>query len=436
VTVSFVVATVADLGLPMLASRDLPAVDDAERPRWLTDFWSVRLWSASLVTVGGVVVVAALAFDTEMTAALTVGLLAVPVILLTNAVSSLFLARLDPWPGLWTEVVSRSIWVVGVVVAVGIDASMLSILGLLVGSQAVALVVLVRAATRHGLVAVPRARASAAALVQRAAPLAVIPVLGVVYARADTLVMAALASDAETGMYGAMWRLVEVVVSFAVIGAGLLLPMLSGTDDPTQRRLQYLRAMRLLMALLVPLCAVIAVAAGPLLELFGGAGFFEPVATPWGVVSPQATLVVLMGGVVMMGFGIVHGAVMVATHRQQALIRQSVMVVVVNLALAVLLIPRLSILGAAIAVLVTEVLSLAHSLWVVRGALGRFAVGDVVLWPTLIGAAAAAAMVLAGGAPLALQALAALCAAGLVAMTSPLRAEVEALRRSRLGVAS
>jgi O-antigen/teichoic acid export membrane protein len=436
VTVGFVVATVADLGLPLLASRDWPGLAADRRSRWLADFWSIRLWSTAVVTASGVVVVAAMSLDAEMTAALTVGLLAVPVMLLSSATSALFLARLNPWPGVWSEVVSRLIWVGGVVVAVATDAGMVAILGLLIASQALGLAVLVAPGVRLGLISAPRLRAGAVTLGRRAAPLAVIPVLGVVYARADTLVVAALATDAETGMYGAMWRLVEVIISVPVIGSTLLLPLLSRTGDRDVQRRQYVRATRLLMVGLVPAAAAIAVVASPLLELFGGSGFFIDVNTPWGVVSPSTTLVVLMGGVVLMGFGILNGAVMVATHRQRALIRQSVLVVVVNLALALALIPRLSILGAAIAVLVTEVLSFAHSTWVVRGALGRFAMWDVVAWPTMAATALVAVMVALSALPAPLRAAAGGAAALIVIARSPVWGELGRLRRAPAEVAS
>ncbi|MDH3730751.1 MAG: oligosaccharide flippase family protein, partial [Acidimicrobiia bacterium] len=396
-TVAFIVATIADLGLPLLASRDWQRLDMDVRRNWLRQFWSLRIWSGVLVVVLAVGTVLALRLDTEMGTALVVALFGVPVILALNSLGALFLSHFDPWPGVWSEIASRLVWIVGLIVAIGRDASMVGTLSVLVASQAVGLAFMVVPAIRRGLFPKPRLSRLSGDLARRAAPLALIPVLGVIYARADTLVMAALTTDAETGIYGALWRLVEVLISMAVIGAGLLLPLLSRTDDQGQRRIHYLRAIRLLMTALIPAAVIVAISSRDILGWFGGTGFFVDVDSTWGVSSPSSALVVLMAATVLMGFGVVNASVMVAAHRQRALIRQSVLVALLNFGLAWFLIGRISFFGAALAVLATELFSIVHSSLVVRGVIGRLPVSEVLTWPLAIGAVVTVSMMATGG---------------------------------------
>ncbi len=437
-TVAFVVATVADLGLPLLVSRDWQRLDDASRGNWLGQYWSLRVWSSAIALSLAVAVVLGLQLDGEMQRALVVALFGVPVVLLLNSFGALFLASFDPWPGVWSEVLSRLTWMGGLIIAIGRDASMVGTLSVLVASQAVGLGFMLLPALRRGLFPKPRLGLLSRGMARRAAPLALIPVLGVVYARADTLVMAALTTDAETGVYGALWKLVEVLISLAVIGAGLLLPLLSRTEDQGQRRTHYVRATRLLMTVLIPAAVVVAISSHDILDWFGGTGFFVGVDTPWGVASPSVALVVLMAATVLMGFGVVNASVMVATHRQRALLRQSVLVAVLNLAAAWYLIGRVSFLGAALAVLATETFSIVHSMFIVKRVIGRLPLAEVLTWPLAIGAVVLVIMLAASGIPAVPRLLIGIASATVGAVLSPSRVDVvEALRsREAVGAAS
>ena len=397
--IAYLAIVVAELGLPLLAGREWPSVTAEERHRWLNDFWVLR-WTSVLVIVGATVAATAVA-PVGAKAELILAFAIVPIVLIHNAINALFTAELDPWPVVRGEVANRLLWVVLAVAAVAAGASLAMVLGTLVVVHAAALAVTATSAFKRGLIKLPGPRfdPGSKALLRAAAPLALIPLLGAVYARSDALILAIHVPQAEVGVYGAIWRVAEAALAVVVVASAFLLPRMSHAGTEEQRRSDYTRTLRLMMTIYLPGAVFIALLSQPILRVIGGDQFAQQIAVGGGSVSPAVALAIMSVVIVLMAVGITNGAAMIACRRQRALLRQLVLVLAVNVPLVWVLGARWSVVGVAIAALLSEVVAVVHASFVIRRELGHISARRILAWPLGIAAGAAAAMVATSTAP-------------------------------------
>jgi O-antigen/teichoic acid export membrane protein len=182
--------------------------------------------------------------------------------------------------------------------------------------------------------------------------------LSLVYFKVDTLFLHALTGDAELGAYGAAYKLFEGALLLPVVLLSVTFPLLARThgDATAQRRLE-----RQLAALLfgLGLCvgAVCFFARAPLIERVFGDDFRRA----------EASLAVLGIGlpVLYLNFGLTH--FLVARDMERTTTFLALMMLVLNVALDLTLIPQGGGAGAAWATVLSE-LALTAGCFVALGA--------------------------------------------------------------------
>jgi O-antigen/teichoic acid export membrane protein len=201
-------------------------------------------------------------------------------------------------------------------------------------------------------------------LLRRSLPFGLVAVATLVYYRAPMLLMGPLASHAATASYSVAANLGFGMLMLPAAVATVLLPKLSAEHDASVR-------VRLVRRALVWTTGLVVVA-----NLAVGSVSFWLV--PWlygpvyrGAVGPL--LILLASGVVIAAAGVV-GTALIAMSRQREIVSQVLIAVAVNVMAAVVLIPALAAQGAALATLVTEVVSLAILVRAFIRCVGRAAV--------------------------------------------------------------
>ena len=215
-------------------------------------------------------------------------------------------------------------------------------------------------------------------------PFATQDLFSVGIARVDTVLLAALATKAVIGFYGAAYRLLEATlfISSALAGAfSAMFTYLDADSDPPIRAV-FERALKVTLALLVPCAVVLVVTTEPLLRLFFGAGF-EEAAGP---------LRVLAAVVVLLGVVRIASSLIVSRRDPRVLVRLFGIAMVVNVILNLLLIRPLEATGAAIAMLGTELLLLVGTMYVASGTVGRPRLATTLAAPAAGAAGMAGAM--------------------------------------------
>ncbi len=192
-------------------------------------------------------------------------------------------------------------------------------------------------------------------IVAGALPLGIIMVINGLYAKIDAVLLSLLSADADVALYGIAYRVFEMAAPLPMYVMITLAPELARTDpdDPRFGRLMQKAFSATWLLLALPLSAF-ALCAPEIMTVLGG----EDYARGGSVLS----LIIVSAGLYCLN--VVLGNALVAQGRQGPLLKVAVTVLVLNVALNLVLIPAHGAVGAGIALLVTEVLSLTGTYWV------------------------------------------------------------------------
>jgi O-antigen/teichoic acid export membrane protein len=206
-------------------------------------------------------------------------------------------------------------------------------------------------------------------------------IFGLVLARADVLILAALTTDAIVGQYGAAYRLFEATTFINVALAGAFNAMytyLGPATDPSLPAV-FQRSIKLCLALLLPIGVTLGLLADPLCRAFFGDAFADA-AAPLRLLAP----VVVLFGVMVLCSGLV-----LSRSRPRRMVYTVAIAAVVNIGLNLALIPSLEESGAALAMLLSLIVYVA-----IAFTQARIEVGPMN-WVSMLAAPAVAATAMA-----------------------------------------
>jgi O-antigen/teichoic acid export membrane protein len=218
-----------------------------------------------------------------------------------------------------------------------------------------------------------------------AAPIGVAGIFGIVVFRIDTVMLAAFEPDAVVGEYGAAYRLFETTLFLSWAVGAAVYPVLSRSSRTSAPAVGvvYEGSLKLVLALTLPLAVAAAALSEPLVQFVFGADYAEA----------GGALALLAPAIALYPISYVAGYLLVSQDRALVLTATYAFVAAENVLLNLVLIPRLSLEGAALGTSISELLAasilVAYSVRVT----GRPAWTRVLAGPVLASAVAAAAMV-------------------------------------------
>jgi O-antigen/teichoic acid export membrane protein len=224
-------------------------------------------------------------------------------------------------------------------------------------------------------------------LMRAAVPIGLGSLFATLLARVDTAMLAAYKSKAVVGNYGAAYRMLETTYFVAWSVGGAVYPLLSRLTPTSEPRLGVVveRALKLVTALTLPLAAGSAILGNELVHLLYGSNFK----------SAGPALQLLAPAIALYPVVYVLSVFLVARDRQVTVTVLLAVVALENILLNLVLIPWLSLKGAAIGTSISA--ALAAGALVVFGLrrTGRLHLRRMLAGPVLATGLAAAAMLLA-----------------------------------------
>lgn len=213
-------------------------------------------------------------------------------------------------------------------------------------------------------------------------------VFAVLLFKIDAVILSLMATNAAVGRYGTAYRLFEATLFITYSLGGAFSAMYTYLGDHTEPTVQgvYQRSIKLALVLLLPIAVGFAVLAEPLTTFLFGDDF-AAAADPLRVLAPAVVLL----AVVNLSSGLV-----VSRSDPRRIVRVGAFLLLFNIGLNIALIPALADSGAALAMLVTEVVAVGVVVTMASRTIGL----DARWLRTLLGPLAAAA--LTAGAMLAL----------------------------------
>ncbi|PWB38818.1 MAG: hypothetical protein C3F02_01880 [Parcubacteria group bacterium] len=186
-------------------------------------------------------------------------------------------------------------------------------------------------------------------IIRQSWPLAVTVVLNLVYFKADTLILSAFRDPNEVALYGAPYRVLEVLVSFPHMFMSLLLPLLTAAwvaKNIVHFRQIFQKGFDFFCVLAVPMVVGLWLTGERVMILLAGPSFAAS--------GPILNILILATAAIF--FGTLFTYLVVALGEQKQMIKYFLTVALVGLIGYFILIPRYSYWGAAYVTLLVEVM--------------------------------------------------------------------------------
>lgn len=224
---------------------------------------------------------------------------------------------------------------------------------------AVQLLIQGAAAMRHISVRPIFAPREAADLLRETLPLIGFMVVGILYTRADGVILSLLSTHSEVGVYGLALTIAfnTIVVSLIFHKATLATATELFSRDVAAFARFLRRSVELMCFAAVPVAVVGALLAGPLIALFGDKAF---------VARGTPTLALLFIAAALRFVGGTLGQGLVASHHQRVLLWLTVATLAFNVALNLALAGRYGAIGPGVALVCTELFNMVVSTWWLR----------------------------------------------------------------------
>lgn len=343
-----IVSGVADAGLTTTGSRELSLLPRGHGRRDLLGaILGVRLLLSTLAMLAAVAFAAVAGYDPVMVlgtalagaGAILIGAQATLTLPLGVGLRNGLLAL--------SEIVKQVILLAGIVVLVGVGASLGPFFAIQIAVGAGALLAVPFLVHRSHLTWPKLSRAGWRRLAVTALPVALASVVTVLYVRLLVVLSSLLTSEFQTGLFVTSARITEMVGGLAMLLSGVILPVATVAARDDRDRLRYVLIRTTKMALLVGglLALIVVVAARPIVVLLGGEEF-----------APAASVLRLQAPVVLTIFLVYPWtAFMIADGRRRDLVRCMLSGLALVVAAGLVLISQLDARGAALAAVVADV---------------------------------------------------------------------------------
>lgn len=196
--------------------------------------------------------------------------------------------------------------------------------------------------------------------IQEAWPMGLLTFLGLIYFKVDALMLGFFkgADSIDVGIYGASYKIVEVLSAIPSAYLGSAFPVLSLYIATHNQKLYpaFQRSFDFLVLLAVPIVGSIFLLARPIIQVVGGEEFISASSlTFYGQnLTAIPVLQILIWAVGLTFISNLFGYLVLSLGKQRELIFPNFILVLTNVGLNLLLIPRITYLGAAIATVLTE----------------------------------------------------------------------------------
>lgn len=349
-------SVLADFGLYVIVVRELGR---KERPESfvLGNLLALRLVLAFAILSAGVLASAFFPYPAAVKGGILIGSFSFLFVAAVQLLVGLFQAHLKTVWVVLAEIAGR-VAVIGLLLwFIAANGSLAMIILAVVIGSAVNLLVVLAATRRIVRFRLQIDRAYWRYLLRETLPIAASVILNLLYFRLDTIFLSLFRGAAEVGLYGAAYKILEILVTFPNMFIGLVLPALSywAIREPERFRRLFQRSFDLIVAGGLPVLVGGAFLARPLLVFLSGEEF--------AAASPIFQLLLL--AVFALFLGSLSGHTVVAIGKQRVMVWGYLVVAVIGVGAYLLLIPRYSFYGAAFGTILTETLITAIGYFII-----------------------------------------------------------------------
>ncbi|MFH1366371.1 MAG: flippase [Patescibacteria group bacterium] len=338
-------SVIADLGLYLIVLREI-SKKDAQPEKVLGNVFSLRVIFAVLILGIGAVLAFFLNYPSIVKWAILLGVVNFVFVALTGVLTGIFQKFLKMYKVIFGEILGRIVLLVFTLIFIGLKLNLIFIiLSVILGSGA-NFILVYRMAVKYVPIRFLFDFAYWKYILKETWPLAISVILNLIYFKIDTVILSLMKPAADVGLYGASYKVLEVLVTLPNMFVGLILPLLTYYAFSNQEKFTeiFRRAFDFLVLVTVPLVAGGFILAKPLILLIGGQDFAKA--------APIFQILIFAVGCLFLGS--LSGHAIVAINKQRKMVWGYLTVAVLGLGLYFILIPLFSYIGAAIGTVITE----------------------------------------------------------------------------------
>lgn len=377
-------AICADFGLTLITAK-LISAPQADEKNIIGNLFGLRLTSALIFIGLAPIIISLFPYSGTIKQAVLIGALSFAFPLFNQVFVGLFQKKLCLHIVSLAEVVSRLILLVFTIAVVRLNLGLNGMMAAAVVSGLVGFLIHLIGAKKF-IPLQPKFNLSLWKKIAKTSwPLAVTIIFNLIYLKADTLILSLFKSTEEVGLYGAAYKIVDVLTSLPFMFAGIILPLLSAAwashnKDNFQHILQ--KSFNVMVIIALPLLVGTQFFAHDLIIFMAGSKF----------VSAGSILQILSLAVFFIFIGCLFAHAVIAIDRQKTIIWAYAFTSITSLALYLFLIPRYSYYGAAWGTVYSEGLIAAFSAYFVFR-YSNFRPHWLIFFKSLLAAALMAALI-------------------------------------------
>lgn len=351
-----------DFGLTLTMTRMI-ADPKHDENRVASNIFTLRLVSG--VVFFGLAPIIALAFPyaPEVKSAIAIGALSFFAMAASQVLTGIFQKHLATGRAAIADVAGRATLLAGTVAAAVSGRGLLTFIAVFVVANAVQFAIAFAGARRFAAIRLAFDWLLWREIVRESWPIGVSIAFNLVYLKGDVIILSLTRSQAEVGLYGAAYKVLDVITVIPMIFMGLVLPLLSaawsaGRQDEFRRKLG--KAFDAMSLGALPLALGTLPVARDLMALVAGSAFAP---------SGDYLIVLMLAGAAVF-WSALFGHAIVALGMQRRMIAAYAADAVLSLALYAWAVPRYGGMGAAWVTVFAEGFIMVVTAWAVIAKLG------------------------------------------------------------------
>jgi O-antigen/teichoic acid export membrane protein len=258
-----------------------------------------------------------------------------------------------------SELLGRVILLMGVIMISRLNYGLIGIMVVTVISSAVNCFLLYIFSGRFVRIAFDYDKAVWREIFKKSWPIALTIFFNLIYLKTDTLILSLIKTQSEVGIYGAAYRVIEVLITIPFMFAGVILPIITAAwaeNNLEQFKKVFQKSFDFMAILALPLSVGAQFLAKPIMILVAGEEFADAGAA--------LQILILASSIIFLGSMFAHG--IIAIDKQKKIISAYIFTSVAAVAGYLIFIPRYSYFGAAWMTVGSElaiVLASAYLVW-------------------------------------------------------------------------
>jgi O-antigen/teichoic acid export membrane protein len=331
---------------------------EADKTKTLNGLFSLRLVSALLVIGLAPAIVMLFPYGQDIKDGVLIGAASFVFIALNQVFVGIFQKELRMDKVSIAEVAGRAILLGGIIIAASAGAGVDGFLAAMVAGSAANFFLLYLFSRQFSRINFSWDTALWKEIFSVAWPLSITIILNLIYLRTDILFLSLWKSQAVVGIYGAAYKVIDVVVTIPFIFSGIILPIITSHWNKGEKgefKSVTQRSFDVLFLLAAPMAAGTIMLSGRIMSLIAGNEFAQS--------GPALNILIFGAAAIFIGNTAAHA--IIAINRQKKIIPAYVFTALTSLVGYAIFIPKYSYLGAAGVTVYSEAMIALFSIWLV-----------------------------------------------------------------------